>query len=340
MDSGDKPPVTSMSFPDWPPRIPQASPIRTRAEKQIEDQLSNGTSDGPSRNDRRDAAREKARLQRDEQKKKDRRNRVFLQGGIILTVIAAGTAIALILVGGIHPAGPGPKNMASDGIQISEGDIALTTPALAAGAVPIPNPVDTTKGVINIQVYVDYLCPICGDFEKTNGAYLSSLLDNGAATVEIHPIAILDRSSQGTKYSTRATNAAACVANFSPNQFYALHTLLYANQPPENSTGLTDDQLIDLTTKAKVTNQSQITNCIKNQTFATRVAASTARALNGPIPNSNVTKINGTPTVIVNGAQYVGAVNDLSAFQAFVIKAAGDTFNQNSTPTPTPTPSS
>jgi protein-disulfide isomerase len=327
-----------MSFPDWPPRIPQALPIRGRAAEQIEDQLSNGTSDGQSRNDRRDAAREKARLQREQQKKKDRRTRVFLQGGIILAVIGVVAMIALILSSSIHPAGPGPKNVASDGIQISQGDIALNTPALASGAVPIPNPVNTTKGVINIQIYVDYLCPVCGQFEKTNGAYISSLIDNGAATVEIHPIAILDRSSQGTKYSTRATNAAACVANFSPNEYYALHTLLYANQPPENSTGLTDDQLIDLTTQAKVTNQSQVTDCIRKGTFATWVAASTARALNGPIPNSNVTKINGTPTVIVNGAQYPGAVDDLSAFQAFVIQAAGDTFNQNSTPTPTPTP--
>lgn len=302
--------------------------------------MSNGTSgnDRLSKNERREAAREKARILREEQKKKDRRTKVFLQGGIILASLAIIAIVALVIVNSIKPEGPGPANMASDGIQISQGNIALSTPALSKGESPVPNTPDTSTGVLDIQMYVDYLCPICGDFEKTNGDYISSLLDNGGATVEIHPIAILDRLSQGTKYSTRATNAAACVANYSPNEYYAFHNLLFANQPAENSTGLTDDEIISLTTQAKVDKASDIASCIKNQNFKAWVSASTARALNGPIPNSNVDKVQGTPTVIVNGLKYEGSVSDLAAFQAFVIQAAGDTFNQNSTATPTPTP--
>lgn len=294
--------------------------------------------DGTSKNGRRQAAREKARALREEQKKKDRRTRIFLQGGIILASLVIIAIIALVIVNSIRPAGPGPANMASDGIQVSQGNVALETPALAAGQTPVANTPDTSKGVLDIQLYVDYLCPICGQFEKTNGDYIASLLDNGGATVEIHPIAILDRLSQGTKYSTRATNAAACVANYSPNQFYDFHTLLFANQPEENSAGLSDDQLVDLTTQAKVKKADQVASCIRNQGFKTWVAAAQARALNGPIPNSNVDKVVGTPTVIVNGFKYPGSVSDLAAFQAFVVQAAGDTFNQNSTPTPTPTP--
>jgi protein-disulfide isomerase len=291
-----------------------------------------------SKNGRREAAREKARILREEQKKKDRRSKMLLQGGIILASLAIIAIIALVIVTSIRPEGPGPKNMASDGIQISQGNVALETSALKAGATPVPNSPDTASGVLDIQLYVDYLCPICGEFEKTNGDYLSSLLDNGGATVEIHPIAILDRLSQGTKYSTRATNAAACVANYSPNEYYEFHSLLFANQPAENSTGLTDDQIIQLSTQAKVKNADKVASCINNQDFKAWVSNSTARALNGPIPNSNVDKVQGTPTVIVNGLKYDGSVSDLSAFQAFVIQAAGDTFNQNSTPTPTPTP--
>lgn len=295
--------------------------------------------DRSSKNSRREEAREKARVLREEQKKKDRRTKVLLQGGIILASLAIIAIIALVIVNSIKPEGPGPKNMASDGIQISQGGIALATPALKAGQPPIANKPDTSKGVVDIQIYVDYLCPICGQFEATNGEYISGLLDNGGATVEIHPIAFLDRLSQGTKYSTRAAGAAACVANYAPNQYYAFHNLLFANQPKENSTGLTDDQIIDLTAQAKVTDTKAITDCIKNQDFKAWVSNATVRAFNGPIPNSNVDKVEGTPTVIVNGQKFGGSVSDLPAFQAFVVQAAGDTFNENSTATPTPTPS-
>src|SRR5690606_576114 len=122
----------------------------------------------------------------------------------------------------------------------------------------------------------------------TNGEYISSLLENGKTTVEIHPLAVLDRLSQGTKYSTRATNASACVANYSPNQFYDFHNLLFANQPAEQSSGLSDDQLIDLATQAAVGSPDKVASCIKNQDFKKWVSDSTARALNGPIPNSDI----------------------------------------------------
>ncbi len=291
-----------------------------------------------TKNEKRDAAREKARILREDQKKKDRRTKVIVQGSIILASVAIIAIIALIVVNSIKPAGPGPANMASDGIQLSQGAIATQMPGLKSGADPIPNTRDEASGTLDIQMYVDYLCPICGQFEATNGDYISSLLDNGGTTVEIHPIAILDRLSQGTKYSTRAVNAAACMADNSPNQFYAFHNLLFANQPAENSSGLSDDELVALTVQAKVEKADAVASCIRNQSFKAWASAATARALNGPIPNSNVDKVTGTPTIIVNGVKYEGPVNDLASFQAFVVQAAGSSFNDSSTATPTPTP--
>lgn len=302
--------------------------------------MSYGTSgDGRlSKNEKREVAREKARSLREEQRKKDRRTKFILQGSIIVASLAVVAIIALVIVNSIKPIGPGPLNMASDGIQLTQGAIATETPALEAGEDPIPHVRDEASGVLDIQVYIDYLCPICQLFEETNGDYIASLMENGKTTVEIHPITILDRLSQGTKYPTRAANAAACVANSSPNQFYDFHTLLFANQPEENSVGLSDDEIIALTTQAKVQNASTIADCIKHQEFKAWVNNSTARALNGPIPNSDVGKITGTPAVLVNGLKYEGPADDLAAFQAFVIQAAGTSFNENSTPTPTPTP--
>ena len=291
-----------------------------------------------TKNDKREAAREQARIQREEQKKKDRRNKWFLQGGLILGSLAIITVVTLLIINGTKPAGPGPLNMASDGIQIGQGFVAKTTPALKSGEQPVPNERDESGEIIDIQMYVDYQCPFCQQFELTNGDYLSGLVENGGATVEIHPIAILDNASLGKKYSTRATNAAACVANFSPNQYWDFNRIMFENQPPENTEGLSDDEIIALTEQAGVEKSDEIAQCINDQTFKGWVAAAKSRALAGPIPNSDVAQIKGTPTVIVNGQKYEGPVDDADAFAAFVVQVAGDSFSENSTPTPTPTP--
>lgn len=293
----------------------------------------------PSKNERRDAAREKARIMREEQKKKDRRSRVLLQGGIILAALAIIAVVAIVIVNSVRPAGPGPANMASDGIQFTTGFVATPTPALKADQDPIPHERDEEAGALDIQMYVDYLCPICGQFEATNGDYIESLVENGNTTVEVHPITILDRYSQGTRYSTRAANATACVANYSPDNFWDFHKSLFENQPAENTSGLSDDELVDLTVAAGVGSASAIADCVRGGEFKNWVADSTTRALNGPIPNSDVEKVTGTPTIIVNGQQYIGAWNDLATFQAFVVQAAGSDFiEESTTPTPTPTP--
>lgn len=300
--------------------------------------MSYGSDGRVTKNARREAAREKARELREEQKKKDRRSKLYLQGGIILGVLAFVAIVAIVVVTTVTPPGPGPLNMRSDGIRLQQGAVAIQTPARASGEAPIPSKRDTTPGAIDMQIYVDYMCPFCGQFEATNGAYITGMLENGGATVEIHPIAILDPNSQGTKYSTRAANAAACIANYSPNEFYAFHNLLFANQPQEQTPGLTDDQLIALTKQAQVKKAGTIATCIRNQQFKAWVKDATARVRADGIPNSDIREFKGTPTVVVNGIKYTGPGNDAEAFKTFVIHTAGLTFNENTTPTPTPTP--
>jgi protein-disulfide isomerase len=294
--------------------------------------------DRQSKNERREAAREKAKELRESQRKKDRRTKVFLQGGVIVALLAIVAIVAFVIVTTVRPAGPGPRNMLSDGILIGEGLTATPTKGLQPGADPVPNQRNDDDDVIRIQMYVDYFCPICGQFEDANGDQLTTWLESGAANVEIFPMAILDRASQGTKYATRAANAAACVADSSPDQYYGFHNILFANQPEEGTEGLSDEELIAFTEEAGVSNPSAIAECIDEQTFKGWVADARTRAQNGPIFDSNVTKIAGTPTVIVNGLKYTGALDDPKAFSAFVLQAENTNFNESSTATPTPTP--
>ena len=290
-----------------------------------------------TKNDKREAAREQARIQREEQRKKDRRNKWLLQGGLILGSLGIIALVTVLIINGTRPAGPGPLNMASDGIQIGQGFVAKSTPAIKSGDEPVPNDRDESGDVIDIQLYVDYQCPVCQAFELANGDYLDGLVENGGATVEIHPISFLDNQSLGNKYSSRAANAAACVANFAPNQYWDFNRTLFVNQPAEGTEGLSNEAIIAFADEAGVEQPDEVAQCINDQSFKSWVSAATARAFAGPIPNSDVAQVKGTPTVIVNGQKYEGPIDDPDAFAAFIVQVAGDAFSENSTPSPTPT---
>lgn len=294
----------------------------------------------PSRNERREAAREKARLLREEQKKRERRNKVLIQGGVIVAVIAIAALIGTLIFNSIKPAGPGPLNMASDGILLVGGENgieAVETPAIPAGGAPTPTEQDDSGTVANIVVYLDYLCPFCGQFEQTNSEAMRALVEEGAATLEIHPIAILTNKSAGTQYSLRAANAAACVAEESPQSFFDFNALLFENQPEELSTGLSNDELKEFAAEAGAS--SSVNACIDETRFKAWVQDATNRALTEPIPNSDLASVTGTPTVLVNGKQYVGSLEDAAEFQSFVLQAAGEAYSESTaTPTPTPAP--
>ncbi|MEO7348528.1 MAG: thioredoxin domain-containing protein [Terrimesophilobacter sp.] len=325
--------------------------------------IANGTPPS-SKNQRRDSARDKARQLREEQKKKDFRNRLILQGSLVVVLIAIAAAIFLVITTTVKPIAQGPRNMMTDGITIGQDLEAVRTRALPTNSEPIPAP-SNPSSVVDIRVYVDYMCPVCGSFEKANGALIKQMVSDGSATIEIHPVAILDRFSQGARYSSRAANAAACVSNFSPDNFFAFNTLLFDNQPEENSPGLTDGALIELAKESGVVSTfKKVSQCIENQDFKTWVVASSDRFGANEIPNvatqpTDTPEQHGTPTIYVNGQFYrwtlkeVTSTNsstqekvvsyefDPSEFSAFITKVLGADFAEKSvqTPTETPTPS-
>lgn len=302
--------------------------------------MSNGGSSGrPTKNERREAAREKAKVFREQQRKREKRNRFFLQGGIGVGILVVLAIVAVVIVTSIKPPAQGPANMASGGIVIGKGLKAVRTPARDPGAKLIVNTPDPSGKVIRIVTYIDYLCPFCGEFEKTNSVQIGELAKSGAATVEIHPMDLLVNSAQGTKYSLRAANAAVCVANYQPDEYYAFHSILFENQPDENSTGLPDSKIKSLAKKAGVGQLSKIDKCIDKGTYESWVqSTSNLYQLHKKFPGSHGTKWRGTPTVFVNGKLYLGSLTDANEFRAFVLQASGANYKPSATPTPTPTP--
>lgn len=285
----------------------------------------------------REAARERARELRAEHRKRDRRRRWGVIGGVVGGVLVAGLIVTLVLITSVRPATRGPLNMQSDGVKVGEGFVAVRTPALPVGEQPVasePNPSD----VVDIQIYYDYLCPNCGAFEDRNGTQLRDWIENNAATVEYHPIAVFTAKSAGTQYSLRAANAVACVVEYSPDQFFDYHEALFADQPEENTPGYSDDELLAIAKDVGVERVGNIETCIQTQRFRVWVTEATQRALAGPIAGTDVAAIASTPTIIVNGEEFTYTTAfDPNEFAQFVARAAGESFSNNPTPTPTPT---
>ncbi|WP_336920971.1 DsbA family protein [Aquipuribacter sp. SD81] len=143
-----------------------------------------------------------------------------------------------------------------------------------------------------LTVYLDLLCPACRQLEETSGEYLRGLEASGEATVDYRPIAILDRLSAGTEYSTRAASAVMCVADTDgPATAVDVVDALYAAQPAEGGPGLDDAALAEVALGAGASEAVRL--CIEETRYAGWVARSTQQA--------QQLGVGGTPTVWVDG---------------------------------------
>jgi len=152
--------------------------------------------------------------------------------------------------------------------------------------------VGSATAPVTVDLYEDLQCPNCKNFEDQTGKTLAQLVAAGTVQARYHPMAFLDNATNN-KYSTRALNAAAAVLDTAGSTaFQEFHDLLYANQPPETGTGLTDAQLIAYAHQAGATS-SKVDTDIKNLTFGDWVKTVTDQA--------SKDGVTATPTVLVKG---------------------------------------
>ncbi|MGH3719452.1 MAG: DsbA family protein [Pseudonocardiaceae bacterium] len=149
---------------------------------------------------------------------------------------------------------------------------------------------------VTIDIYEDFMCPVCGQFEKLYHPRLAQAAADGKAKVVYHPVAILDDRSVPAGYSTLAAGATLCATQ--SGIFPRFHDSLYATQPPEGGQGWTSAQLVQLGRSLGAGGGFE--GCV--QTGAQqRVAADTqaaSRYISGLSPEHQF----GTPSVLVNGS--------------------------------------
>lgn len=149
---------------------------------------------------------------------------------------------------------------------------------------------------------------------------------------------MLTSKSNGTKYSLRAAGAAACVATHSSDRFFAYNHELLTNQPAVDSDGYSDQQLADMAQGAGVSDIGAVRDCIEGETYTAWAKAATDRAIKG-LPGTKGQALTATPTVLVNGTEYVGNMDDAKEFAQFVLTVDSNAYYSTATPTPSVSPS-
>lgn len=167
---------------------------------------------------------------------------------------------------------------------------------------------------VTVDIFQDFICPYCGEFERANSADIAALVDSGTAKVRIHPMNFLDEASQGTKYSSRAANALITVYKAEPDKALAFNSAMYENQPAENTTGLSDDEIAKIATSVGVSPTVIATfGDLSNVSFADN---STQAAFSDGIT--------GTPTILIDGTKFSGNILTAGPFRQAVEAAAGN----------------
>ncbi|MDP9890840.1 DsbA family protein [Pseudarthrobacter enclensis] len=281
-----------------------------------------------SKAERTAEAREKARLIREAQAKKDKRNKLMIGWGIVVAVIAILVVVGLVVAGNIQrnapvaDQGPTPANANVHGgvTLLANTDVAKTEPATvdasSLGDAPKTPPAEVVAPgaeaeagkPVKVVLYVDFICPVCKNFETQYNDQLTTLRNDGKITVEYRPLGFLDSRST-TNYSSRAANAAACVANTAPEKYADYFNALYAQQPAEGSAGLSDNDLKKMASDMGV----NIGSCVDDKTYRPYVKYATKEAA--------AIGVSGTPTVFVDGKQWGKGDSAQTPFPDF-LKAA------------------
>lgn len=153
-----------------------------------------------------------------------------------------------------------------------------------------------------VDLYEDFLCPVCGQFEATNFANIEKQLESGTIRVRYHMLNLLDNNSNPPGYSAMSANTALAVATADPGKFMDFHYSLYRKQPEEGGAGWTQQQLTSLANRLGVSGPA-FDAVVHNKTYNGQINANLNRAEADPSLQQQTAGGSGfgTPTVLANG---------------------------------------
>lgn len=225
----------------------------------------------------RRSARERLREEQRRQAERARRRRrllvILAPVAVILLVVAAGVAVQALRNRGSEFGGRLPS-----AAILEDGSIRLAAQG-ASASTPV------------VDVYEDFQCPACKEFERINGGTLKKFASEQSAVVVYHPVAIIDQRS------VRAGSAAQCAAD--AGTFMAYHDVLFESQPPERGgQGFTADDLMRYGAQVGL-DGDKFTECVESVKYRDDILQRT-RQISKKYQQQTGNGF-GTPTVYLNG---------------------------------------
>lgn len=281
-----------------------------------------------SKKAKQQSARERVRQQQQEAAAKERRMKVVFRSLIGVAVLAVVAVVAAIALNQGGTSSATPTTVTDDGgIVLDPGEGSGDTAGedapgdnAAAGGTGSDDAAATSganaSGVPQVTVYVDYQCPHCLSFEQANLPMLSDELAAGAISLAVHPVALMDNASQGTDFSSRAANAAVCVAEHQPDAFLDVNQELFDLQGAAAQGSVNDEVLTGAVADAGA-GSSEVRSCIVDREFDGWVRDATDQAVSDPSLAGPSGRF-GTPTVLVDGQRFEGNPESSEALAAFI----------------------
>ena len=162
--------------------------------------------------------------------------------------------------------------------------------------VSIPASVSATDGYgivfnkdakVKVDIWEDFQCPHCKDFESVAGDYLNGLIRAGKVRAVYHPMTFIGPES------VLAAAAAACTAD--SGKFLNMHAALYNNQAATENSGAWTNTTLKLLAITAGDSSKATASCIdsgKYTNWTNNVEADAAKK-----------NVNSTPTMFINGKQ-------------------------------------
>jgi protein-disulfide isomerase len=225
---------------------------------------------------------------------------VVLIGAVVAVVLILAVVVAIVIGNNSKSSTSASGNAVPVGVVGGTGGGILVDQAAANAKVP------------TLDVYVDFQCPVCGQFEKAFGPTLTSLAKAAQVKYVVHMMTFLD-TNLGNDSSKRAANAAACAAD--AGKFGEYHSAVFAAQPAKEGEGYTNAQLTGFANTAGITGPAlttwqKCTDSGQHGQYVADVADASGKA-----------GVTGTPTVMLNGKDITKTLTSPDALVA-LIKAA------------------
>jgi protein-disulfide isomerase len=155
---------------------------------------------------------------------------------------------------------------------------------------------------VTIVEFADFQCPFCQKFfQDSESEIITKYVNTGKARFIFENFPFLGQESEA------AAEAAACAG--AQGNFWPYHDYLYAHQSPENSGTLTTNALEHIATTIPGIDPATFNSCLSN--------GAQTKFVQQQLASAEAEGIASTPTILINGKEYVG-VYDTSVYESAI----------------------